>query len=108
MINIQDVMDDVRLALEVAAKGHVCEHQFPDDRLEDMVVKVRALISPAFNKIQCQHDDIMDYQQEVEELQEKILELEDDVEEREEEEERKAIQSIFDRIFNQCEKKVGV
>ncbi len=114
MINIDNVMNDVRLALELAYKGHVCEHQIEDDRIEDMVAKVRALVVPAFDEqediISKRDMENMQLIGEVDELTDKVEELESDIEIKAEDEERQAIQSIFDSIFNQCEckKKVGV
>lgn len=77
MINIDNVMNDVRVALEFAVKGHVCEHQYPDDRLEDMVAKVRALVVPAFDE---QEEVISKRDMENMQLEGRVDELVDEVE----------------------------
>ncbi len=109
MINIDNVMNDVRTALEFAYKGHVCEHQINDDRVEDMVAKVRALVVPAFDEqeevISKRDMENMQLLGELDELHDEVEALRNDETERVVEEEAKAIQSIFDSILNQCERK---
>ncbi len=111
MINIDNVMNDVRTALEFAYKGHVCEHQIKDDRVEDMVAKVRALVVPAFDEqeevISKRDMENMQLLGEIDELQDEVEAFRNDETERVVEEEANAIQSIFDSILNQCNKKVG-
>ncbi len=108
MINIDNVMNDVRTALEFAYKGHVCEHQIADDRVEDMVAKVRALVVPAFDEqeevISKRDMENMQLIGELDELQDEVEDLrqnaEEDEKERVAEGERQAVIKVFDSIAN--------
>ncbi len=103
-MDIDNTMNDVRDAVDVALKGHVCEHQIADDRIEDVVAKVRVLIAPVFNKITVQQDYITEVEDRLIEQAEVIKDFEQDEEERVQVQEAQAIQSIFDSILNQCNK----
>ncbi len=110
MMDIDNTMNDVRDAVIVALRGSDCK-QCQDDRIQDVVAKVRVLISPVFEVIGKRDMENMQLQDYIREVEDRLIEqadvikdFEQDEEERVQVQEAQAIQSIFDSILNQCNK----
>ncbi len=99
MMDINNLMKDVRDAVEVALKGRVYECETTDIRVvDDVVAKMRVLVAPVIDEVNSQNGDIDMYQDEIEELREKVGELEVEVKERDEEVKRQEIIKIFEGV----------
>ncbi len=110
MINIDNVMNDVRIALEFALENSVDSHVVPECVIEDMVAKVRALVVPAFDEqeevISKRDMENMQLLGEIDELRDEVEAFRNDETERVVEEEAEAIKSIFNSIIAQVDRKV--
>ncbi len=102
MQNIDNIMNDIKLEIELTLEGKLMPEGVPEAYIEDMVGKVRALVVPAFDeqeKVISKRDmEIMQYEGKVEEMQDEIDRYEGEEADRLEEQER---QEVI-RLFNIC------
>ncbi len=95
MDNIDSVMNDISDAVDIALKGHVCEHQIHDDRVADVVAKVRALVTPVFERVTSLYSAIDDYGDEIGELEDEVAEYQTAEANRQNDQERKILIDLF-------------
>ncbi len=92
MLDIDDVMNDVREAVEFSLNDRVI-------RVEDIVDKVRALVLPVLESqqhiISRRDMQIVDLEQDIYECHEEITDLEHRIKDRETEDERQALIRFF-------------